>query len=163
MRTTFETTLSFIRYIAHAGIVDKGGVPYWQHPVRVAMNIGNLFPEHAQDEEILMAALLHDVMEDTEYEYADLAKMGYTERTLNICQWLDKNSIRYQNMTYLGKIKYMAAQAPEEVLVVKMADLTDNMDESRPWPLPANQKARYKKALGMLLLAPKFLLIRGNN
>ena len=111
MRTTFETTLSFIRYIAHAGIVDKGGVPYWQHPVRVAMNIGKLFPGYAQDEEILMAALLHDVMEDTEYEYADLAKMGYTERTLNICQWLDKNSIRYQNMTYLDKIRYMAAHA----------------------------------------------------
>jgi (p)ppGpp synthase/HD superfamily hydrolase len=49
--------------IAHAGQVrnGSGGMPYIEHPVRVAA----LLEEHGYGEEVLAAALLHDVVEDS--------------------------------------------------------------------------------------------------
>ncbi len=47
----------------HAGQVrnGSGGMPYFEHPVRVAA----LLDEHGYGEEVLAAALLHDVVEDS--------------------------------------------------------------------------------------------------
>jgi (p)ppGpp synthase/HD superfamily hydrolase len=147
---TFEETLTFIRYDAHEGVMDKGGVPYWQHPLRVATNVGILFPEYAQDEEVLIAALLHDVLEDTECDYSGLIIDGYTHRTLDICWWMDKNCVHYRDMTYLQKIDYLAAHGPTEALAVKYADLTDNADGRRSYSLPPAQRAKYGKAMAIL-------------
>ncbi|HET9199064.1 MAG TPA: HD domain-containing protein [Solirubrobacterales bacterium] len=49
---------------AHAGQVrnGSGGMPYVEHPVAVAA----LLDEHGYDEAVLAAALLHDVVEDSE-------------------------------------------------------------------------------------------------
>ena len=147
---TFEETLDFIRNDAHAGVMDKGGIPYWQHPLRVATNVGILFPELAEDEEVLIAALLHDVLEDTECDYSGLITDGYTHRTLDICWWLDKNNIHYRDMTYLQKIEHLAAHGPTEALQVKYADLTDNSDDRRGYVLPISQKVKYDKAMTIL-------------
>jgi hypothetical protein len=151
---TFEVTLDFIRNDAHKGVLDKGGVPYWQHPLRVATNVSILFPEVAEDEDVLNAALLHDVVEDTQYEYADLVSMGYNRRTTTICYWLDKNYIYYDGLTYLEKIQFLADHGPIEALKVKYADITDNSDPKRPWAesgnQPEEQKTRYDKALRIL-------------
>lgn len=147
---TFESTLEFIKNTAHAAVMDKGGVPYWQHPLRVATNVGILFPEYAEDEEVLNAALLHDVLEDTQFEYADLVTKGHSHRTMDICYWLDKNSPMYEGMTYIGKIRHLAAEGPLEALAVKYADLTDNTDTSRPWIPPEGQLNKYRKAMAIL-------------
>ncbi len=151
---TFESTVDFIKNDAHVDVYDKGGVPYWQHPVRVAMNVGNLFPEYAENEDVLIAALLHDVLEDTPYIYADLISRGYSHLTLDICYWLDKNSPMYKGLTYIQKIDYLADMGPTEAIAVKIADITDNSDPERPWAAlgkqPEEQKARYVKALRIL-------------
>jgi hypothetical protein len=151
---TFESTLEFIRTDAHADVLDKGGMPYWQHPLRVATNVGILFPEVAEDEDVLNAALLHDVVEDTHYEYADLITLGYNRRTTNICYWLDKGAVYYDGMTYLEKIQFLADHGPVEALKVKYADITDNSDPRRPWAeagnQPVEQTDRYEKALAIL-------------
>ena len=152
---TFESTLAFIRTDAcHGAVYDKGGMPYWQHPLRVATNVGILFPECAEDEDMLMAALLHDVVEDTEYMYGDLITKGYNRRTTNICYWMDKNATHYIDMTYLQKIQFLADHGPTEALKVKYADITDNSNPARPWAAEGNQPdeqlERYGKALTIL-------------
>ena len=56
---------------AHRGQLRKdGATPYAAHPTRVAMTVAFLFG--FDDEEILVAALLHDVIEDTTVDYDDL-------------------------------------------------------------------------------------------
>ena len=45
-----------LAYAAHAGQVDKAGMPYIFHPYEVALQV--------QTEEEVCAALLHDVVED---------------------------------------------------------------------------------------------------
>jgi (p)ppGpp synthase/HD superfamily hydrolase len=55
---------------AHAGQIRNGagGIPYIEHPVAVA----ELLAEHGWAEEVLAAALLHDVIEDSETTLDDL-------------------------------------------------------------------------------------------
>jgi GTP diphosphokinase / guanosine-3',5'-bis(diphosphate) 3'-diphosphatase len=55
---------------AHAGQIRNasGGRPYIDHPVAVAERLG----EHLSGDEVLAAALLHDVIEDSDLEIADV-------------------------------------------------------------------------------------------
>src|SRR5450755_2861043 len=70
-KPTVESTIEFIKS-AHAGQVDKAGVAYWHHPVSVMKRLGT----DALDD-YKLAALLHDVIEDTKYGASDLRAMGY--------------------------------------------------------------------------------------
>ncbi len=57
---------------AHAGQIRNGagGIPYIEHPVAVA----ELLAGHDWDEQVLAAALLHDVVEDSELTLDDLGE-----------------------------------------------------------------------------------------
>ena len=56
---------------AHEGQFRKySGLPYIVHPIEVATIVQTV--EHS--EEMIAAALLHDVVEDTDYSFEDIAK-----------------------------------------------------------------------------------------
>ena len=55
-------------YRAHAGHTDKSGLPYVHHPFHLA--------EQMNDEDSTVVALLHDVVEDTDYTIGDIKGMG---------------------------------------------------------------------------------------
>src|SRR5258706_6160057 len=53
----------------HEGQLDKAGAPYILHPIRVMLRVASL--------EEKMAAVLHDVVEDTDTTFEDLAREGF--------------------------------------------------------------------------------------
>lgn len=59
---------------AHKEQADKSGMPYVFHPFHLA--------EQMADEDCTIVALLHDVMEDTEYGVEDLRARGFSEAVL---------------------------------------------------------------------------------
>lgn len=61
---------------AHAGQFDRGGAPYILHPLRVMSFL------KTSDEELQCIALGHDVIEDTNVTYKDLADNGISERVI---------------------------------------------------------------------------------
>ena len=69
------TTVEFARRFAeqsHAGQVRKyTGEAYITHPIRVA----ELVNEHVQDDNVLCAALLHDVVEDCEVTIEEIEQL----------------------------------------------------------------------------------------
>ena len=67
-----------LAYAAHAGQVDKAGMPYIFHPYEVALQV--------QAEEEVCAALLHDVVEDTDWTMEDLRAAGFPETVLEAVQ-----------------------------------------------------------------------------
>jgi guanosine-3',5'-bis(diphosphate) 3'-pyrophosphohydrolase len=102
---------------AHAGQVDKAGQPYILHPLRVMLAVKG---EHER-----MAAVLHDVVEDTTTTIADLRVQGFPEEVLNAVLALTKT----KGETRLAAAARAAANPIARA--VKLADVTDNMDLSR--------------------------------
>ena len=60
---------------AHKNQIDKSGMPYVFHPFHLA--------EQMTDEKTTVVALLHDVIEDTEYTLNDLKDMGFTDDVIS--------------------------------------------------------------------------------
>ena len=104
-------------YEAHKGQLDKSGIPYVFHPLHLA--------EQMEDEETTLVALLHDVIEDSNYTFTDLEAMGFSERILTALKLLThEKGVPY--MEYIAKLK-------EDPIArtVKLADLAHNSDLSR--------------------------------
>ena len=126
---------------AHAGQVDKAGQPYILHPLRVMLRV--------QGENERIAAVLHDVVEDSSFTLEQLASEGFPSEVIQALAALTKQP---------GESRLAAAQRASEnaiALCVKLADNTDNMDLSRI-PHPSEKdKARLEeyKAVRALLLA----------
>lgn len=144
---TIDTTIEFIK-TAHNNIFDKTGFPYWEHPYRVMQYLGN----GATDDE-KHAALLHDVVEDTEYKLSDLAELGYTNGVIEIVKLvtIDKSL----NVPYIHHIAKIANSRNKSAIKVKVADIMDNTDPDRLILLDDSERLllKYRRALRVLLLS----------
>jgi len=102
---------------AHQGQVDRAGQPYILHPLRVMFQLKSDIDR--------IVAILHDVVEDTAYTFADLRQMGYSEEIINALDGVT----RREEESYEAFVE-RSAQNPISRRV-KLADLTDNMDIRR--------------------------------
>ncbi|KAA2266105.1 HD domain-containing protein [Solihabitans fulvus] len=125
---------------AHDGQVDKAGAPYIGHPLRVMQRVSG---EHAR-----MAAVLHDVIEDTEVTAADLLAAGAPAEVVATVVALSK-APGEPMPDYLARVA-----ADPVAVVVKRADIADNSSPPRIDRLdPATQvrlRAKYQTALSLL-------------
>jgi guanosine-3',5'-bis(diphosphate) 3'-pyrophosphohydrolase len=112
---------------AHAGIYRKSGEPYIFHPLAVARILANVRFDH----ETLLAALLHDVIEDTHYgkeqissrfgpEVADLVD-GVSKLTQ--IQFNSKLEAQAENFRKM----FLAMANDLRVIMIKLADRLHNM------------------------------------
>ncbi|MCE7869720.1 HD domain-containing protein [bacterium CPR1] len=102
---------------AHASQQDKTGQPYALHPIRVMGRVGS---EHER-----MAALLHDVVEDSEWTLERLREEGFPIPVLEAVELVT----RREEDSYE---EFVARCATHPVArAVKLADLLDNMDLTR--------------------------------
>ena len=106
-----------LAYEAHAGQFDKSGVPYVFHPLHLA--------EQMDDEDSIVAALLHDVVEDTAYSLADLKTMGFPDKALEAVALLTHDPAE-PYLSYVARVKENPVARR-----VKLADLRHNSDLSR--------------------------------
>jgi guanosine-3',5'-bis(diphosphate) 3'-pyrophosphohydrolase len=112
---------------AHAPQTRSSGEPYITHPVAVS----SILAEMRMDHETLMAALLHDVIEDTEYSKEDLEQRfgGTVAELVQGVSKLDKvkfKDIKEFEVTNLQKM-FMAMTQDIRVILIKLADRTHNM------------------------------------
>ena len=106
-----------IAYEAHAGQFDKCGVPYVFHPLHVAEGMTN--------EKSCCAALLHDVMEDTDITAEQLREMGIPIDVMFALQLLT----HAPDVDYFDYVRNMKHNAIARE--VKLGDLAHNSDLSR--------------------------------
>lgn len=112
---------------AHEGQTRATGEPYIIHPLAVAYILAEL----RMDEEGLIAALLHDVVEDTEYTVEDIKKAfgeeiaflvdGVTK--LSKFHYKDKEDQQTENFRKM----FLAMARDTRVVVIKLADRLHNM------------------------------------
>ncbi len=128
-------------FAAHKDQLDKSGMPYVFHPFHLA--------EQMQDEVTTTAALLHDVVEDTDYTFDDLEKMGFATEVIAALRLLTHDDA-------VPYFDYVAALKDNPIArAVKLADLAHNSDLSRLAPEEITERAlsrqeKYKKAMEIL-------------
>lgn len=134
-----KKALSFC-FEAHKDQLDKSGMPYVFHPFHLA--------EQMKTEETTVVALLHDVMEDTDYTAEDLAKEGFDGAILEALLLLTHTD-GTDYMDYVAKIKTNPIAR-----TVKLADLEHNSDLTRLDVIDQKALERretYQKAYTLLL------------
>lgn len=128
-----------ICYKAHKGQKDKGGRPYIFHPIHVALRAKG---------KARKCALLHDVVEDSDYTFEDLKCEGIDDDVIEVLKILTKDkSISYED--YIKKIKQN-----DIATEVKLLDLAHNSDLKRLKEITDDDRARlekYKRAMEILL------------
>ncbi|MFI1579029.1 HD domain-containing protein [Embleya sp. NPDC020630] len=128
---------------AHDGQLDKGGHPYITHPLRVMQHVEGTYTR--------MAAVLHDVIEDTPVGADDLRAAGVPEQVVAAVIALSK-------LPGEPLDRSMARAAADPIaLVVKRADIADNRSEARLGQLdPATQVRLREKYARSIELLEKF-------
>lgn len=111
---------------AHEGMKRESGEPYIQHPLETAMILVDLRP----DEDSIIAALMHDVLEDTEVTVEDIGNQ-FDERVLPLLKGLEKlGKIYYQGrerqVENLRKM-FLAMAKDIRVILIKLCDRLHNM------------------------------------
>lgn len=128
---------------AHYNQEDKAGQPYMDHVLAVWKKVKDAgAPEYVQ-----IAALLHDVVEDTSITLEHLRGAGYDERTIEIVELLTKKKGQ-SNDEYYSRIR-----GNEFAVLVKLADVYSNSDEDRLAALPSETQIRLREKYRKAILA----------
>lgn len=105
-----------IAYAAHHGQVDKAGLPYIFHPIHLA--------EAMDDEVSCCAALLHDVVEDTDVTMDELAQ-EFPEEVIAVLRLLTHE----EGVPYFDYVRNIKANPI--AVKIKLADIAHNCDQTR--------------------------------
>ena len=137
--------------LAHSGQLRRDGSPYVTHCVAAA----DISVDMGLDEDSVVAALLHDVIEDTQLTHHDIARQ-FGEPVANIVEGVTKlTRVQYtskedEQMENLRKM-LMAMAKDIRVILIKIADRLHNM---RTMAYQTEEKQRIKSLETMEIYAP---------
>ena len=109
----------------HSGQIRKSGDPYITHPLAVA----TILAELGMTEPVIVAALLHDTVEDTEYTL-EQCRSEFSDEVARMVDGVTKlDKLTYGETAKAETIRKMIMATSEEVrvLVIKLADRLHNM------------------------------------
>lgn len=109
----------------HAGQMRKSGDPYITHPLAVA----TILAELGMTEPVIVAALLHDTVEDTEYTL-EQCRSEFSDEVARMVDGVTKlDKLTYGETAKAETIRKMIMATSEEVrvLIIKLADRLHNM------------------------------------
>ncbi|MDN6510864.1 MAG: bifunctional (p)ppGpp synthetase/guanosine-3',5'-bis(diphosphate) 3'-pyrophosphohydrolase, partial [Corynebacterium sp.] len=131
----------------HSGVLRKSGEPYITHPLAVA----TIAAEIGMDTTTLVAALLHDTVEDTDYSLDDLTADFGAEVTQLVdgVTKLDKVALGSAAEAETIRKMIVAMAHDPRVLVIKVADRLHNMRTMRFLP-PEKQAKKARQTLEVI-------------
>ncbi|MFE9855565.1 HD domain-containing protein [Streptomyces sp. NPDC005780] len=115
---------------AHTGQVDKIGVPYIEHVRAVAAGLASF------GDELVMAGLLHDVIEDTDWTAEQLREQGIPDRVVSAVEAVTNQ----RGVPYEEKIRRIMTNS--DATLVKISDNAHNSRPDRAAQLPDEKRAR---------------------
>lgn len=136
---------------AHSGQKRRDGSPYVSHCIAAAI----ITAEMGLDEDSIIAALLHDTIEDTSLTHEDIAR-SFGTSVADIVEGVTKltrvqyTSVEEQQMENMRKM-LLAMAKDIRVILIKMADRLHNM---RTMAYQSEEKQRIKSLETMEIYAP---------
>ena len=127
---TLEKAIS-IALEAHEGFLDKSSAPYILHPLRIMLQMDT--------QEEMIVAVLHDVIEDSDYSIAMLKEIGFSDEVIEALESVTRKA----EEPYEEYI--LRAGSNELGRKVKRADLMDNLTISRIKKLTNRDLERIQK------------------
>ncbi|MAY75525.1 MAG: hypothetical protein CMJ31_12585 [Phycisphaerae bacterium] len=119
---------------AHLGQTRRDGrTPYAAHVVRVAFSLRDEFG--VEDEEILAAAALHDVIEDTPADYDDVAE-AFGDRAARLVATMTKD-MRLPEAEREVLYERGVIDAGRDAWLIKLGDVLDNLRDAASLDDPA--------------------------
>ena len=134
---------------AHSGQLRKSGEPYITHPVAVAQ----ILTELGMDLPTVMAALLHDTVEDTSYSIEHIKSEFGDEVTALVDGVTKLDKLTYGPTAEAETLRKMVVAMSRDirVLVIKLADRLHN---ARTWEFIAKETAERKARETLDIYAP---------
>ena len=131
---------------AHEGQFRRSGEPYIMHPVAVAKILFDL----GMDNECIIGALLHDVVEDTPYDIDYISREFGPEVALLVdgvtklgqIPLSTREEVQAENIRKM----FMAMNRDVRVIIIKLADRLHNMRTAKFWP-PYKQREKSLETL----------------
>jgi (p)ppGpp synthase/HD superfamily hydrolase len=122
--------VDFMADCAHAGQVDKIGVPYIEHVRAVAAGLAPF------GDELVMAGLLHDIIEDTDWTAEQLREAGIPRHVVSVVEAVTNQ----RGVPYEEKISRIVGD--RNATLVKISDNAHNSHPDRAAQLPDEKRAR---------------------
>lgn len=142
-KATLEDAIS-IASLGHKGQTDKAGRQYILHPLRLMMQM--------KSEAAMMVAVLHDVVEDTDWTFEKLRECGFSEDVLTALDCVtNRPGESYEKFIERAMTNKIARE-------VKIADLEDNMNIRRideVHPVDLERLEKYHRSWKILTKAAK--------
>ena len=120
---------------AHYDQTRDEGTPYFDHPLRVAVivgteiNLNNLLPNQRKFtlEEMICISLMHDVLEDTNTEYTDLATRFGDKIALGVQKLTKPEKSIFSSEDILKVYIKNIIKGGKELVLIKLCDRLDNI------------------------------------
>ncbi len=114
---------------AHFGQTRASGVPYTKH----LLEVGLFLAKWKRDHEVIVAGILHDIVEDTNISLADVRK-GFGKRIANLvdgASWIRRRKKGKLRKDWPATYKKIINYAKEDIdlIFIKIADLKSNISE----------------------------------
>ena len=151
-RARIRTAFEFARD-SHQGQLRKDGSPYITHPLEVA----HLVAELGLDSDSIVAALLHDTIEDTDATHEEISKL-FSPTVADLVEGVSKltrvhyTSKEEEQMENLRKM-LMAMAKDIRVILIKISDRLHNM-RTMEYQTPEKQKQKSFETMEITLPSP---------
>lgn len=133
----------------HGGQLRPTGTPYLEHLLEALEVL--VRGAHVTDPDVLAAAVLHDVVEDTPCTVADV-RQAFGDRVALLVNWVTKPQPAAGSDKQAAKEAYLngLAGAPEDAILVKLADRASNVQTLRNLSLP-KQREYYAQTVAYIM------------
>lgn len=134
----------------HGDQVRPAGEPYVEHLLEALCVLVDAIG--VTDLDVLRAAILHDVVEDTDCPL-DEVRSRFGERVAELVDWVTKSDPADGQTPEQARSAYLTRlrSAPADALLVKLADRVSNVQRLNTHPRPAKQRSYYQETIASIV------------
>jgi hypothetical protein len=129
-------------------------VPNWTH----SFNVRDVLQRHGYTDEVVLAGLLHDIVEDGNTTLDDLRNMGYSPRVVELVDLCSHDpTVEGGEARWVKMVARLVEANNADAWAIKVADITDNIRGCVTMPIERQVFMRQVKGALMLRLSKAML------